>query len=267
VRRLRRLTEKRATRWSEGACVLEGPDLVTAAIVAGAELEAVYFEPDAATDARPACATALALAADAGVRLVELREGVLAKVADAVTPQPVLGVARLPDTGLDRVPVDGFVLVLHDVRDPGNLGTAVRSADAAGAAAVVVSGQSVDVFNPKALRATAGSAFHLPIAITDELHDAVAALRTTGRRLLAAVVRGGVPLWSADLSPRTAAIVGGEAAGLGDDARALCDAEVTIAMAGRAESLNVGVAAALLCFEALRRAAGPEAARVVPPTI
>ena len=247
--------------------MLEGPDLVAAAIAAGAELEAVYFEAEAATDARPACAEALALASRQGIRLVELREGVLAKVAEAQTPQPILGVARIPATGLDRVPASGFVLVLSDVRDPGNLGTAVRSADAAGCAAVIVCGQSVDVFNPKALRATAGSAFHLPIAVTEHLDEAVAALRTSGRRVLAAVVRGGTPLWSADLSPRTAAVVGGEATGLSDAARALCDAEVTIAMAGRAESLNVGVAAALLCFEALRRAAGPEGARTAPPTI
>jgi len=245
--------------------VLEGPDLVAAALEAGAAVEAVYFEAVAATPERPACAAALALAVARGVRLIELDTGVLARVADAVTPQPVLAVAAMPDTGLDQVPGDGFVLVLHDVRDPGNLGTAVRAADASGAAAVVVSGQSVDVFNPKGLRATAGSAFHLPLAIAGTLDEAVAALHGTARDVLGAVVRGGDPLWHVPMTSRTAVVVGGESSGLDAGERGLLDGVVTIEMEGRAESLNVGVAAALVCFEALRRRRGPRDATA--PTI
>lgn len=201
------------------------------------------------------------------MRLIELADGVLAKVADAVTPQPILAVAALPDTGVDLVPADGFVLVLHDVRDPGNLGTAVRAADASGAAGVIVSGESVDVFNPKALRATAGSAFHLPISVTATLDEAVAALHATGRRVLGAVVSGGAALWHAPLTSASAVVVGGEATGLTDEERASLDGAVTIEMAGRAESLNVGVAAALLCFEALRRRADPVDGDATTPTI
>jgi RNA methyltransferase, TrmH family len=201
------------------------------------------------------------------VRLIELADGVLAKVADAVTPQPIIAVAALPDTGVDLVPADGFVLVLHDVRDPGNLGTAVRAADASGAAGVIVSGESVDVFNPKALRATAGSAFHLPVSVTATLEEAVAALHATGRRVLGAVVSGGAALWHAPLTSASAVVVGGEATGLTAEERASLDGAVTIEMAGRAESLNVGVAAALLCFEALRRRAGPVDPAAPAPTI
>jgi TrmH family RNA methyltransferase len=265
VRRLRRLTEKRATRWAEGVCVLEGPDLVAAALAAGASLEAVYFEAAALDGAHAACAAVLAAAARAGVRAVELGDGVLARVADAVTPQPVLAVARLPATDVTVVPAHGFALVLHGVRDPGNLGTAVRAADAAGAAAVVVAGTSVDVFNPKALRATAGSAFHLPIAVCASLADAHAALRP--RRVLGAIVRGGDPLWSATLDDGAAVVVGGEAGGLDPSELTGLDGTVTIPMAGRAESLNVGVAAALVCFEALRRRAGPTSHDGPAPTI
>jgi RNA methyltransferase, TrmH family len=247
--------------------VLEGPDLVTAALCADVALEAVYFEAPAATPERPACAAALSLAAACGVRLIELADGVLAKVADAITPQPVLAVAAMPDTRPDRLPADGFVLVLHDVRDPGNLGTAVRAADASGAAGVVVSGESVDVFNPKALRATAGSVFHLPVCITASLSEAVDALGATGRRVLGAVVAGGEPLWHAPLGSKSAVVVGGEATGLTAEDRGLLDGEVTIEMAGRAESLNVGVAAALFCFEALRRGAEPVGPVGPTPTI
>jgi TrmH family RNA methyltransferase len=233
--------------------VLEGPDLVLAALGAGVRIEAVYFDARATAPGRTASAEALSRAAAAGVRVVELADGVLDRVTDAMTPQPVLAVAAMPATGLDVVPTEGFSLVLCDVRDPGNLGTAVRAADASGAACVVVAGDCVDVFNPKTLRATAGSVFHLPIAVVPTLDAATAALRATGRRVLGAVVHGGEPLWSAPLGARCAVVIGSEATGLGESDLAACDATITIPMAGRAESLNAGVAAALVCFESLRR--------------
>ncbi len=246
--------------------MLEGPDLVLAALRADAALEGVYYEAVATSDARPACRLALAEARARGVALIELADGVLARVADAVTPQPVLGVAALPEVALTALPASGFVLVLDDVRDPGNLGTAVRSADASGAAAVVVAGHSVDPFNPKALRATAGSAFHLPVALAATLGDAVGVLRGSGRRVLGAVVHGGTTLWSTPLDDATAVVIGAEATGLDDAALHTLDGVVTIEMAGRAESLNVGVAAALVCFEALRQRAG-EGLAAERPTI
>ena len=201
------------------------------------------------------------------MRLIELAPGVLDKVADAVTPQPVLGVASIPDTALDVVPAQGFVLVLVDVRDPGNLGTAVRSADASGCAAVVVCGESVDVFNPKTLRATAGSVFHLAVAVTSTLDVVVDALRTSGRDVRGAVVEGGEPLWGAVLSESCAVVVGSESTGLTVPQLAILDGTVTIPMAGRAESLNVGVASALVCFESLRRRSGRGAEVAPGPTI
>ena len=202
------------------------------------------------------------------MRLIELADGVLAKVADAITPQPVLAVAAMPDTRLDRVPADGFVLVLHDVRDPGNLGTAVRAADASGAACVVVAGESVDVFNPKALRATAGSVFHLPSASPRSSREAVDALARHGapgaRRGRGAEAS---PCGTPRSTSLSAVVVGGEATGLSEADRALLDGEVTIEMAGRAESLNVGVAAALVCFEAMRRRADRVGPAGPTPTI
>jgi RNA methyltransferase, TrmH family len=252
VRRLRRLLAKRSARWDERVCVLEGPDLVVAALEADASVEAVYFDHRAETPERVACAEALALAARHGVRLIELAAGVLDRVADAVTPQPVLAVAAMPPTGLDVVPAEGFILVLCEVRDPGNLGTAIRAADASGAAGVIVAGESVDVFNPKTLRATAGSVYHLPVAVVATLDEAVVTLRGSSRRLLGSVVRDGTPHWDARLDATTAIVIGGEAAGLNAHELALLDGTVSIEMSGRAESLNAGVAAALLCFEARR---------------
>ena len=256
MRRLRRLGLKRSARWQEAACVLEGPDLVLAAVRAGAPIEAVYFDQRAVTEVGSPSARALVEAAAGGLRVIELAEGVLDKVTDAVTAQPILAVAALPDTSLDVVPRRGFVLVLCEVRDPGNLGTAVRAADAAGAAGVVVCADSVDVFNPKALRATAGSVFHLPVAVVPTLDATVEALHSHPRKVLAATVAGGVALWDAPLDEATAVVIGSEATGLSARDVAACDGAVTIEMAGRAESINAGVAAALVCFEALRRRSG-----------
>jgi TrmH family RNA methyltransferase len=246
--------------------VLEGPDLVTAAVQAGAAVEAVYFDPKA-TAPDTTCATALSVAAAAGIRLIELAPGVLTKVAEAVTPQPVLAVCSFPDTDLLAIPRDGFVLVLADIRDPGNLGTAIRAADAAAAAGIVVCGQSADVFNPKTLRATAGSVFHLPVAVAATLGDVTTSLGATGRRFYGAVVRGGADAWMTPISNNAAVVIGSEATGLSDAQLSLLDGTITIAMEGRAESLNAGVAAALLCFESLRQrhmAAGTDGP---PPTI
>ena len=243
--------------------MLEGPDLVVAALEAQHPVEAVYFE--AAALAHERSAAALALAARSGVRVVELAAGVLQKVSDAVTPQPVSAVASRVEVAIDELAAGGVVLVLDDVRDPGNLGTAIRAADAAGAAGVVVTGQSVDVDNPKALRATAGSAFHVPICVVGALEEAVGVLRTQGRAVLGAVVHGGAPLFSAPLPTPAAVVVGGEARGLDPALVATLDGAVTIEMAGRAESLNVGVAAALVCFEWQRRVS--DAPRAPAPTI
>jgi len=227
---------------------------------AGAHLEAVYFDARASDDAHSPSGAALSAAAAAGVRLIELADGVLDRVSDAVTPQPVLAVATLPDTDLASMPATGFVLVLADVRDPGNLGTAIRAADAAGAAAVVACGQCVDVFNPKTLRATAGSVFHLPVLVAPTLRETVDALHASSRTVLGAVVAGGEALWHATLDAGASVVIGAEATGLRDEDLELLDGTLTIEMAGRAESLNAGVAAALVCFEALRRRADPSAA-------
>lgn len=251
VRRLRRLTMKRSERWSEGACVLEGPDLVDAALESGVEVEAVYFEARALTSTD--CADSLTRARAAGVRAFELPEGTLLKVADTKSPQPLLATARFRVDGLDEVPNDRAILVLDNIRDPGNAGTMIRSADAAGVGGVVFTGDCVDPFNPKTLRSSAGSVFHLPLVVGWSLADACAGLRARGVISFASVVRGGLDFRSAALGGGCAIVIGNESSGLDHEAIALCDSTVSITMAGRSESLNAGVAASLLLFEALHQ--------------
>ena len=151
MRRLRRLVRKRAERWDEGVCVIEGPDLIEAALDSGVDFEALYV--DAASVDDVTVVAVIERARRAGVGVFCLDTGVLENVADAKTPQPLIAAVHFRVVTLSDIDASGLVLVLDNVRDPGNAGTIIRSADAAGAVAVVLTGDSVDPFNPKTLRA------------------------------------------------------------------------------------------------------------------
>lgn len=245
MRRLRRLIAKRSLRWSEGICVAEGPDLVEAALAAGCEFEGVFVEQGHESDRT--VRRVLDGARARHVRVDALAPGVLARVADTVTPQPICATVRFRPRTLDDLSHRGTVAILHDVRDPGNSGTVLRTAEAAGAAAVVVTGHAVDPYNPKAMRASAGACFRIPVVVLDEVADAVTWARGRGRAL-ATVARGGVDYRAIDLSGDVALLFGNEADGLPDSVAASCDVRVTIAMSGATESLNVAACAAVLLF-------------------
>lgn len=248
VRRLRRLLQKRSERWSEGVFVIEGPDLVSAALDAQENFEAIFIDEAAAQI--PEIESLCIRASNDGVRIFSLASGVLEKVADAQTPQPILAAVHMRPSALSDLSKSGFVLISHDIRDPGNAGTLIRSADASGAMAVIMTGQSVDPYNPKTLRATAGSLFRIPVILAD-LDESISHLKKVGFRVWATVVRGGESSRKVDLTVPTAVVIGNEARGLSSDESALCDGMLTIPMAGGAESLNAGVAGSLLAFEAL----------------
>jgi TrmH family RNA methyltransferase len=210
-----------------------------------------------------------------GARVFPLGPGVLERVADTVTPQPVLAVLPMlpmvgdPVTAAPTPAADpgALVLVLVDVRDPGNAGTVLRAADASGAQAVVFAAESVDPYNPKTVRASAGSLFHVPFAVQHDPAATAARLAEGGFRTLASVVRAGEDYAALDWSVPTAVFFGNESAGLDPALTAALDGAVVIPMAGRAESLNVGVASAVVAFEAFRqRRGGGAAARSIPGT-
>jgi TrmH family RNA methyltransferase len=198
-----------------------------------------------------------------GARLFPLAPGVLERVADTVTPQPVLAVLPMLDRPiapiLERHQANPLVVVMVDVRDPGNAGTVLRTADAAGVDTVIFSGDSVDPYNPKTVRSSAGSLFHVPFAVVDDPVLLAASLTAAGYRTLATMVREGIDYAALDWSVPTALFLGNESAGLGAEVADAIGGSVVVPMEGQAESLNVGVACAVLCFEALRqrRAKGP----------
>jgi TrmH family RNA methyltransferase len=239
------LIHKRSLRQAEGVFVAEGVMLLHEALAAGIVPETVFYAPDADV-------ALVREAFDAGAAVFELATGVMESVADAVTPQPVCAVLPFIDVAIDQLSADGVVVVAVDVRDPGNAGTLVRSAAAAGARGVVLCAGSVDLYNPKTVRSTAGALFRVPVVTSVDVDGALTALGAAGRRRLAAVARDGDDYAAVDLTGPVAFVVGNEAHGLPSDLEGI-DARITIPMPGPTESLNVGVATAVLCFEAARQ--------------
>ena len=232
--------------------MIEGPDLVAAALQSGVEFEALFVDLERVDGAM---ADLIGRAESVGVRTFALDSAVFERVADTKTPQGLLASVRLPISELDALDGAVTVLVLCDVQDPGNAGTIIRSSDASGASAVVFCGQSVDPFNPKTLRASAGSVFHVPIIVAD--FDALRSYcRRERMKLVASVARGGASPREVDLAGPCALMVGNEATGLSPVELGVADLVVTIPMVGSAESLNAGVAGSLLAFEAMYQREG-----------
>ena len=239
----------RSARSRAGQFLVEGPQGVREAVAyAPARVRDIYLTADALERHRDMVADALV----SGLWVHVGTEDVLkAMSADA---QGILAVVETTGDSLDDVVAAGprLVAVLSNVRDPGNAGTAIRVADAAGADAVVLAGESVDITNPKVVRSTAGSLFHLPI-VRAPLDAAVEALRRAGVAVLAADGSGEALLGEAgaapdDLAGPTAWVFGNEAWGLTEDELALADLVVRIPIYGRAESLNLATAASVCLY-------------------
>lgn len=266
----------RSVRSRTGRFLVEGPQSVR---------EAVRFAPERVVDVYLTAGAAARYpeigdaAHDAGLYLHETADDVLAAMSPDA--QGVLAVARTWSTSLDDVlagtagerldragSAPRLVALLAAVRDPGNAGTVIRAADAAGADAVVLAAGSVEPFNPKVVRSTAGSLFHLPVVTGVATGDAVAALRASGLTVLAADgggehdlddlsdravgVRDGGTSTAPDLRAPTAWLFGTEAQGLSDAELALADASVRVPIRGHAESLNLATAATVCLYASSR---------------
>ena len=193
------------------------------------------------------------LAREAGVPVRFLGPGVIERVASTVHPQPVLAVVAFLDVALATLAESTLVVMCDSVSDPGNAGTLLRSAEAAGAQGVIFGRGSVDVYNPKTVRASAGSLFHVPIVSGGDEVEVLADIGAWGLQRLGAVVAGGRSYTASDLRRPTALVLGSEAHGLSDRVLAGLDGTISIPMVGRSESLNVAMAGAVLCFEAARQ--------------
>jgi RNA methyltransferase, TrmH family len=239
---------RRTHRQHRSALLIEGGRAIAEALGSGARMEEIFVS-ESASDAD----AIVAEAAERGVEIVWATDGVLATLSDATTPQGIVGVARSPLVDLGVLDAGDLVVVLAEVRDPGNAGTLLRSAAAAGARAVIFTDGSVDPLNPKTVRAAAGTLFALPVSSGARLEDAVALLRARGLVIVGASARADHAAYDLDLARPTAFILGNESWGLPAEQRRLLDEEVGIPMPGPAESLNVGIAGSILLFEAARQ--------------
>ena len=227
-----------------GRFLAEGPNLVEAALRRDLVIE--VFVTQAALDRFGSMLT------DVAVHVVTDRAA--KALSDTVTPVGLVAVCEVPSTSLRDVLADEprLVAVAAEISEPGNAGTLIRIADAMGADAVVLAGHSVDPYNGKCLRASAGSIFAVPVVSESDARGAVSALAEAGLRVLATTVDGETSLDDADLSAPTAWLFGPESHGLADELAAMAAERIRIPMSGGAESLNVAAAAAICLYQSAR---------------
>jgi TrmH family RNA methyltransferase len=257
---------RRSFRSSDRAFLAEGPQAVREAV----DTPGTLLELFVTADAQARYPDIVAAAHRHGVPVHQASGEVLGSVSQTVTPQGMVGVCRFLDVPLDTAlaAAPRLMVLLANVRDPGNAGTVVRTADAAGVDAVVLTDACVDVYNPKCVRASAGSLFHVPVVVGAAVEPAVAAVRAAGLRVLAADGAG-----PADLGDRLTAgaltgpvcwVFGNEAWGLPEQIRKLADEVIRVPIHGRAESLNLASAAAVCLYATTWAQRGPDGCRHEP---
>ncbi|SCG65840.1 TrmH family RNA methyltransferase [Micromonospora halophytica] len=250
ARRLQRRRDRDAT----GRFLAEGPQAVREALARAGTVTELFGTPVALDR----YADLAAAAARADVAVSEVTDEALAALAETVAPQGLVAVCRHLDVPLDRALAarPKLVAVLAEIRDPGNAGTVLRTADAAGAGAVVFAGEAVDPYNGKCVRASAGSLFHVDVVRAADPRDVLVALRAAGLTVLATTGYGDSDLDDlADagrLAAPTAWLFGSEAHGLPEELTAAADARVRVPLHGRAESLNLAAAAAVCLYASAR---------------
>jgi TrmH family RNA methyltransferase len=249
---------KRAFRARERRFLAEGPQSVREAVAAHEAGRDIVHEVFVTRDAATRHAEMVHEATSKGIDVYVASGEVMSSLSQTVTPQGIVAVCAFLDGPVEEVAdaAHRLVAVLAHVRDPGNAGTVIRTADAAGADAVVLGGESVDPYNGKCVRASAGSIFHLPLAAGVPIDHAVSALKAHGLTVLAADGHGALDLDRAidegRLDRPTAWLFGNEAWGLPPETRALADDVVRVPIHGAAESLNLATAAAVCLYASAR---------------
>lgn len=251
---------RRSHREESNAFLAEGPRVIRESIEAGASVQEVFLVEDGTI------ADIIPLAEARGIAVTVVSQPVMAAISDTSSPQGAVALIRERPVVLQDVLAGAdLVVVLAQVRDPGNAGSLVRSAVAAGASAVVFTHGSVDPFHPKTVRAASGALFRVPIVRGATLSTAIAAIKGAGIEVIGAASDATTPADGLDLSGPVALVLGNEAWGLPAEDRSLLDRVVGIPMPGPAESLNVGIAGSILLFEVVRQRRGGEESPAVYP--
>ncbi len=246
VKQLRAAFEGKA-RLSGGLVAIEGEHLLEEAVRSGLALTTVFVSEQREVPGM----------VPRGVEVLRVAGEVLAGVLETQAPQGVAALLEVPVWGLEDVLGEAgapLILVAAGLQDPGNMGTLVRSAEAFGARGMLTTAGTVSAWNQKALRASVGSVFRVPVVGVDAAE--MVALKERGVRLVAAVGRDGVAAQDFNFGVGCAVMIGNEGSGLAEEWMAMCDAKVTIPCPGPVESLNAGVAGSLLLYEASRQRGG-----------
>ncbi len=242
--KLARSLHRRRGREKERLFIVEGVRLCEELLRAGITPALLFYTPDVAAEGVKRLIEAFA---DVGKRGMAASQEVMRAISDTQTPQGVLAVVPISE----KPPGEGLLLIIDRLRDPGNLGTILRSAWAAGVGQVVTTKGTVDIYSPKVVRGAMGAHFHLSLAPDKEWKGIEPLLE--GRQVLLADARGDVVYHEVDWSKPSTLIIGGEAEGASEEAKRLAHKRVYIPMPGGAESLNAAVAASIILFEAARR--------------
>lgn len=235
-------------RARQGKFLIEGTHLVIEALHADAKVETILFSMERGIPAE------IDPNVYSHVECVAVSEAVLAKCTDTQTPQSILAIVRKSEVTVESLlaDLDNLIVVIDGVQDPGNLGTIIRSADAVGAAGVLLGKGTVDIYNPKTVRSTMGSLFHLPIVECDLL-AVLSEAKKRNIRLLNTSLQAKQNCYEAEMTGPLWIIVGNEGSGVSPEVGALVDQHVIIPMQGQAESLNVAMATTVLLYEAFRQ--------------
>ncbi|KGE20908.1 TrmH family RNA methyltransferase [Paenibacillus wynnii] len=230
--------------------IVEGVHLVQEALMAEADVECLAYDLEKGVPAE----LKKLLQSVQGMEVIGVTAAIISKCSSTNTPQPVFAIIRKEQQGLEAIlsKPDSLVVVLDGVQDPGNVGTIIRSADAAGADGVILGLGCADLFNPKTIRSTMGSMFHLPV-VEGDLSDILPQAADRGALLVSTSLQGEESCYQHDFHGSQWLLIGSEGKGISAETAQLVDKSIIIPMSGRAESLNAAMAATILLFEARRQ--------------
>ena len=251
-----RALKNKSSRDEKGLFFIEGARFVAEALKE--ELEIRYIIVSEAFSSAGGSGELLKKIAESSFNSYVVPDSLFDSISDTRTPQGILAVLdmkrkQLKDAAFEETTHDGLIVILDSIKDPGNMGTIIRTADAAGCTAVIVPEGCVDVFNPKVLRSTMGSIFHVPVYYSSSITEAMNIVGDAGFLLCASHLEGSVSIYETDLSGNVALIIGSEAEGISSETAENADILIRIPMEGRAESLNASVAAGVMIFEVMRQ--------------
>lgn len=247
IKNIIKLQKSTRHRKEQGVFVVEGEKLLQEADAYGT-IEKVYAAESFVQDKQNERLLS-------GKETEMVSDKIFKELTDTVTPQGVLALAKMPFYTLDTLlqSKNGRFLILENLRDPGNLGTIMRTAEGAGMTAVIASRESVDLFNPKVVRATMGAIFRQPFVYVEDLYATVQLMQESGYQIFGTAMEGSVRYDEADYSGKVGIVIGNEAMGVTERMLSMVDKKVRIPMEGKLESLNAAVAAALFMYETARR--------------